>query len=155
MKERGRERTVGNDLLAGAIKILGIALFALVLTACGALPPVYRHSSVAIPNMSNTNGEAASTDVLGAVQTASVTAPSGGAQIEACMRRTLAWLRAIESLPAGFLPPGSAALRDLATRIVSTVDRCTDAAISGTMMNVYGFGGGTFNGRFFKKGGEQ
>ena len=74
------------------------------------------------------------------------------------MRRMLAWLRAIESLPAGFLPPGSAALRDLATRIVSTVDRCTDAAISGTMMNVYGFGGGgggTFNGRFFKKGGEQ
>lgn len=154
MKEKGRGRRV-KDPLARAIKILSVALFALALTACGTLPPVYRHSSVAVPNMSNTNGEVSSTDVLGAVQTASVTAPSGGAQIEACMRRMYAWLQAIQNLPAGFLPPGSYALRDLAVRIVSTVDRCTDAAISGSMMSQFGFGAGTFNGRFFKKGGKR
>lgn len=153
MREGKKEkRGIGDDLLAKAIKALGIALSALVLNACGVLPPVYSRTTHVVPTLGGPNGEVTSTSVAGVIQTSSSTAPPVSSQIDACLDRLYRWVARIEELPAGFLENQRAALGRLAMSLAEAPDRCTDRAVSLALTNQYGgYGSGVFGGRFNKE----
>lgn len=158
MRERREKRGIGDDLLARAIKLLSIALSALMLNACGVLPPVYSRTTHVVPTLGGPNGEATSTNVAGVVQTSSSTAPPVSSQIDACLNRLYAWVERLEELPAGFLENQGPALRRIAMSLAEAPDRCTDRAVSLALTNQYGghygglgYGSGIFGGRFNKE----